>query len=130
MWLGLGDSPWLAGGFAAASVTYPTAAKDIYLPGHRLRGLLAGACSVVETHGATDPGSQVPGQRLDTVVTRAGLAHDIKTCPDAGHSFLSYHHPRDVLAFWAAFPGRSRLAVPSAIGRRRALDSSASLAST
>ena len=35
-------------------------------------------------------------QRLEQALTSAGVDHDVKEYPDAGHAFLNNHDPADV----------------------------------
>jgi carboxymethylenebutenolidase len=56
------------------------------------------ACPIVASYGAKDrwPGvHKVPGI-LEPALTAAGIDHDIKVYPDAGHGFLNDHDPRDL----------------------------------
>jgi len=85
-------------GFAAASVNYGTAAKDVYS-----ESFLTGACPIVGSYGAKDRANRGTGERLDRVLTAVGVEHDIKTYPGAGHSFLNDHDPADVPALLAVF---------------------------
>jgi carboxymethylenebutenolidase len=79
--------------FAVASVNYGglTPQSERALPR---------ACPIVASYGASDrwPGvSRVPGI-LEPALTAAGIDHDIKVYPDAGHGFLNDHNPRDLTA--------------------------------
>ena len=81
-------------GFSAASVNYGGLTKDSE------RGL-PDACPIVASYGARDrwPGVRdVPG-RLEPALTAAGIDHDIKRYPDAGHGFLNDHDPAE-LPIW------------------------------
>jgi carboxymethylenebutenolidase len=72
-------------GFSASSVNYggplPKNAEE----------LLAGACPIVGSYGAKDRWNRGVAAELESVLTRAGVAHDVKEYPDAGHSFLNDH---------------------------------------
>lgn len=77
--------------FSVASVNYGglTPASERALPR---------ACPIVASYGAKDrwPGvRKVPGV-LDAVLTAAGVEHDIRIYPDAGHGFLNNHDPSDL----------------------------------
>ncbi|MEU8247224.1 dienelactone hydrolase family protein [Nonomuraea sp. NPDC048916] len=78
-------------GFAVSSVNYGTSAKDVFS-----ESFLAGACPIVGSYGAKDPVNRGTAQRLEHALTAAGVEHDVKEYPDAGHSFLNDHDPRDV----------------------------------
>jgi len=106
------------GGFEAASVNYGEVPDDA-------AERLAGACPVVGSYGARDRGLRGRAERLERALTSAGVEHDVKEYPDAGHSFMNrfnsgplltplihvagfgYHHPsaedawRRILAFFA-----------------------------
>jgi len=73
-------------GFSASSVNY----------GGRLpkdaESFLAGACPIVGSYGAKDRWNRGAADQLERVLTAAGVAHDVKEYPDAGHSFLNDHH--------------------------------------
>jgi len=72
-------------GFSASSVNY----------GGRLpkdaEGFLAGACPIVGSYGAKDRWNRGVAAHLERILTSAGIAHDVKEYPDAGHSFLNNH---------------------------------------
>jgi carboxymethylenebutenolidase len=106
------------GGFGAASVNYGEVPADA-------AERLAGACPILASYGARDPGLRGRAGRLEQALSSAGVAHDVKEYPDAGHSFLNrfnagplftpllhvagvgYHHPsaedawRRILGFFA-----------------------------
>jgi carboxymethylenebutenolidase len=105
-----------SGGFSASSVNYGTAGKDVYS-----EGFLGGSCPIVGSYGAKDRANRGTGERLDKVLTTLGVDHDIKTYPDAGHSFLNDHDPEDSPAIFTVL-GRltgSEFHGPSAIDARR-----------
>ena len=81
-------------GFAAASVNYGglTNESESFLPQ---------ACPIVASYGAKDrwPGVREVPDRLESVLTEAGIDHDIKIYPGAGHGFLNDHDPTE-LPFW------------------------------
>ncbi len=110
------------GDYAAASVNYGEVPADA---AERLRG----ACPVVASYGARDRGLRGRAERLEQALSAAGVEHDVKEYPDAGHSFLNrfnagpaltpllhvaglgYHHPsaedawRRILAFFGEHLG-------------------------
>ena len=52
---------------------------------------LAGVCPVVASFGGRDGMFGSGGAPLETALTRLGVDHDVKTYPDAGHSFMNRH---------------------------------------
>lgn len=111
-----------SGDYAAASVNYGEVPADA---AERLHG----ACPVVASFGARDRGLRGRAERLEQALSAAGVEHDVKEYPDAGHSFLNrfnagpaltpllhvaglgYHHPsaedawRRILAFFGEHLG-------------------------
>jgi carboxymethylenebutenolidase len=78
-------------GFSVASVNYGGLTRDS-------ERALARACPIVASYGAKDrwPGvPKVPGL-LQPALIAAGVDHDIKVYPDAGHGFLNDHDPDDL----------------------------------
>ena len=72
-------------GFSVSSVNYGTAAKDVYaadfsngVPDRRQ----------LRRQGPTLRGA---ADRLEAALTDAGVDHDVKEYPDAGHGFLNDH---------------------------------------
>jgi carboxymethylenebutenolidase len=82
--------------FDAASVNYGPVSKQAYS-----EEVLTGACPVVGSYGAKDPGNRGAGERLSRILTAVGVDHDVKTYPDAGHSFMNDHDPADLPALFA-----------------------------
>ena len=81
-------------GVAVSSVNYGG-------PVEKLADVLPDACPIVASYGARDrwPGiSRIP-ERLEHALTEAGVEHDIKVYPDAGHGFLNDHDPAE-LPLW------------------------------
>ena len=83
-------------GFDAASVNYGPLSKKAYT-----EETFSGACPVVGSYGAKDPGNRGAGERLERILTAVGVDHDIKTYPDAGHSFMNDHDRADLPALFA-----------------------------
>jgi carboxymethylenebutenolidase len=52
---------------------------------------LAGICPVVASYGGRDLIFGGHGRRLEETLVRSGVEHDVKTYPEAGHSFMSRH---------------------------------------
>jgi carboxymethylenebutenolidase len=71
-------------GFGAASVNYGRVPEDA-------ERVLAGACPIVGSYGGKDRGLRGHGERLERALTKLGVDHDVKTYPDAGHSFLNHN---------------------------------------
>ncbi len=71
-------------GFDASAPNYGPLPKD---PADVLRG----ACPVVASFGARDPGLPGAAARLERALGEAGVEHDVKAYPDAGHSFMNRH---------------------------------------
>jgi carboxymethylenebutenolidase len=82
--------------FDAASVNYGPVANSAYT-----EETFRGACPVVGSYGGKDPGNRGAGERLERILTSVGVDHDVKTCPDAGHSFLNDHVRADLPALLA-----------------------------
>ncbi len=68
--------------FAVASVNYGEVPDDA-------ERVLAGACPIVASYGGRDRTMRGRPERLGQALTKAGVTHDVKTYPGAGHSFLS-----------------------------------------
>ena len=77
-------------GFSAASVNYGALTEDS-------ERNLPRACPIVGSYGAKDrwPGVREMPDRLEPVLTAAGIDHDIKVYPAAGHGFLNDHDRRN-----------------------------------
>ena len=50
---------------------------------------MAGACPVVASYGGKDRRPARAAAKLDEALTRAGVLHDVKEYPAAGHAFLN-----------------------------------------
>lgn len=101
-------------GFSAASANYGALGKGV-------ERALADACPVVGSYGGKDiPLRKVPG-RLERALTAAGVDHDVKTYPHAGHSFLNDHDPADLPKLITAVARFANVGYhePSAIDARR-----------
>ncbi|MDX2939769.1 dienelactone hydrolase family protein [Streptomyces ipomoeae] len=71
--------------FDAASVNYaPLPKKD-----EELERALAGACPILVSYGRADKALKGAAARVETILDRAGVVHDVKEYPTAGHSFLN-----------------------------------------
>jgi carboxymethylenebutenolidase len=69
-------------GFDAAAVNYGRLPKN---PEHAL----AGACPIVANFGGKDRTLRGGAAKLESVLDRLGVAHDVKEFPHAGHAFLN-----------------------------------------
>jgi carboxymethylenebutenolidase len=81
-------------GFSASSVNYGGAVGEV-------EQALPDVCPIVGSFGAEDrwPRSRsVPG-RLESMLAGAGVEHEIKVYPGAGHGFLNDHDPAE-LPLW------------------------------
>ncbi len=76
-------------GFAASSANYGMLPKD-------METFFAEACPIVASYGGKDRALRGAAERLERALTAAGVDHDVKEYPDAGHSFLDDHRPGDV----------------------------------
>jgi carboxymethylenebutenolidase len=107
-------------GVSAASVNYGGATDA-------LERALPAVCPIVGSYGAKDrwPGMRRVPDRLESMLTAAGVEHDIKVYPDAGHGFLNDHEPAE-LPVWVKAIAKLAAAgyhEPSARdARRRILD--------
>ena len=82
--------------FDVASVNYGPVGGKAYT-----EDAFVGACPIVGSYGAKDPGNRGAGERLARILTAVGVDHDVKTYPDAGHSFLNDHDRADLPALFA-----------------------------
>jgi carboxymethylenebutenolidase len=71
-----------ARGFDVSSVNYGMAPKD-------LDAAVRDACPIVASYGHRDRWLRGTAGKLAAALDRAGVPHDVKEYPDAGHSFLN-----------------------------------------
>ncbi len=71
--------------FAAASVNYGRVPKGEHA--------LDGICPVIGSFGKKDLSLRKDPERLENALTKLGVAHDVKTYPNAGHGFLNKSLP-------------------------------------
>lgn len=98
--MGGGFAVLLASGHAyqASSVNYGSVPKDAM-------ALLADACPVVGSYGGRDVTLRTAPARLRQALSAAGVDHDVKVYPNAGHAFMNDPAPGEVPG-WALVAGR------------------------
>lgn len=64
-------------------------------------------CPVVASYGGRDGTFGAVGPKLEAALEAAGVPHDVKTYPDAGHSFMS-RHEGPLGAVMSRSPSRAR----------------------
>jgi carboxymethylenebutenolidase len=78
-------------GFAASSANYGGVPKDA-------AAFFDGACPIVASYGAKDRSLRGAAGRLEAALSAAGVEHDVKEYPEAGHGFMNDHGHGDVPA--------------------------------
>jgi carboxymethylenebutenolidase len=91
------------GHYAAVSANYGG------VPRHP-ESFLAGACPIVASYGGRDWTQRGAAGKLERALSGAGVPHDVKEYPDAGHSFLNDHDPADASRLMIALSRLSRSA--------------------
>lgn len=71
-------------GFSASSVNYGAVPKQA-------ESVLVGACPAVASYGGKDRTLRKAALRLELALSAAGVDHDVKEYPGAGHGFLNDH---------------------------------------
>lgn len=71
-----------SGGYDAAAPNYGQLPKD-------LDAALQGACPVVASYGGRDITLRGAASKLESALSRAGIQHDVKEYPAAGHGFMN-----------------------------------------
>ncbi|WP_020554362.1 dienelactone hydrolase family protein [Embleya scabrispora] len=82
----------MGGGFAlllAGQGTYDVAAANYAQLPRDPDAALRGACAIVASYGGKDKVFRGGAAKLEAALSRAGVEHDVKLYPDAGHSFLN-----------------------------------------
>ncbi|MEJ7741138.1 MAG: dienelactone hydrolase family protein [Nocardioidaceae bacterium] len=81
----------MGGGFAllSASHGYDAASPNYGMLPKDLDAALADACPLVASYGGRDLGLRGAAGKLTNALTRAGVVHDVKEYPRAGHAFLN-----------------------------------------
>lgn len=80
----------MGGGFALVAVTKGFGASAPFYPPplqSKYAEIVDGGCPVVASFGERDKLNRNSGRRLEEVLTQKGIPHDVKTYPNAGHSF-------------------------------------------
>lgn len=81
----------MGGGFAllTANTGYDAAAVNYGMLPRHLDAAVAGACPIVGSYGGRDPLTHGTTRKLNESLARAGIRHDLKEYPSAGHAFLN-----------------------------------------
>lgn len=82
----------MGGGFALAAASgrhFDAVSANYGQPPSDLDDALADACPIVGSYGGRDRSMRGAPEKLEVALTAAGVAHDIKEYPTAGHSFLN-----------------------------------------
>jgi carboxymethylenebutenolidase len=80
----------MGGGFALLSVHTMAAVSANYgFPPKNLDEVMAGACPVIAAYGAKDRMLAGAPAKLSAALEKAGVVHDVREYPDAGHAFLN-----------------------------------------
>jgi carboxymethylenebutenolidase len=82
----------LGGGFALMTATghgFDAASVNYAFPPRDLNATVDGACPVVASYGGRDRPLRGAAAALGTALSGAGVVHDVKEYPGAGHSFLN-----------------------------------------
>ncbi|MCA0331574.1 MAG: dienelactone hydrolase family protein [Actinobacteria bacterium] len=70
-------------GFEASAAMYGQLPKN-------LDRAFGGACPVVASYGGRDSSLRGAGEKLEAALEAQGVRHDVKTYPEAGHSFMTH----------------------------------------
>jgi carboxymethylenebutenolidase len=83
----------MGGGSALLAATrgFDASAPNYGMLPRNAEEVLTGACPVVAGFGRRDRALRGAAERLERVLTRHGVPHDVHEYPDAGHSFLDRH---------------------------------------
>lgn len=102
-------------GFSASSVNYGSVPGDA-------EALLATACPIVGSFGRGDASLRGAADRLERILAAAGIPHDVKEYPEAGHAFMNDHAAGEVpllARVMGRFVGGAEFHEPSAADARR-----------
>jgi carboxymethylenebutenolidase len=106
-------------GFSVSSVNYGVGPGDDDYTDEAL----AGACPIVASYGGMDKSNKGTAVKLEQVLDRLGVDHDVKEYPDAEHGFLNDHRGAGdriptLFVVMAKFTGGADYHEPSAIDAR------------
>jgi carboxymethylenebutenolidase len=76
-------------GFDAASTNYGSLPQDA-------EHYFAGSCPIIGSYGRRDRSLRSAAARLRSALAAAGVEHDVKEYPDAGHGFMNNHAAGEV----------------------------------
>ena len=81
----------MGGGFALVTSTrgFDVASVNYGMVARRAEQALVGACPIVGSYGKKDRTMPAMAPKLERALTTLGVEHDVKTYPNAGHSFLN-----------------------------------------
>ena len=86
--------------YHAASINYGRIPEDA-------GEILKGACPVIASYGGNDRSIKNGGERIEKALTEAGVVHDVKEYPGAGHMFMDKYDkgelPRSLTALEKIF---------------------------
>lgn len=88
---------------SAARHDYAAAAPNYGMVPEDAEKDLAGICPVVASFGARDPALRGHPERLEAALTSFGVDHDVRTYPEAGHSFFEHLPANGLLVRFAGF---------------------------
>ena len=81
----------MGGGFVLLTVStgFSVAAANYGQLPRRMEAVFRGACPVVASYGGRDRALKHAAAKLEVALTEAGVVHDVKEYPSAGHAFLN-----------------------------------------
>jgi carboxymethylenebutenolidase len=80
-------------GFDSSSVNYGGTLSSEY------EQLLKNACPIVASYGALDRGSKGVAEKLESILTKHEIPHDVREYPDTEHAFMNDHLDSEVPMF-------------------------------
>jgi carboxymethylenebutenolidase len=79
-------------GYGAASINYGGLPKDI-------DEIMKNACPIVASYGALDRTLKGSADRLELLLEKHQIDHDVMEYPDTDHAFINDHDPKEVPLF-------------------------------